>query len=26
VLDAPTFLHLAYRPGVPIARRLDLPS
>lgn len=24
VLDAPTYLHLAYRPGVPIARRLDL--
>jgi imidazolonepropionase len=25
VLDAPTYLHLAYRPGVPIARALDLP-
>ncbi|MGQ0575167.1 MAG: imidazolonepropionase [Pseudonocardia sp.] len=25
VLDAPTHLHLAYRPGVPIARALDLP-
>jgi imidazolonepropionase len=24
VLDAPSHLHLAYRPGVPIARRLDL--
>ncbi len=24
VLDAPSFLHLAYRPGVPIARVLDL--
>ncbi len=24
VLDAPSFLHLAYRPGVPIARALDL--
>jgi imidazolonepropionase len=24
VLDAPTHLHLAYRPGVPIARALDL--
>ena len=23
VLDAPTYLHLAYRPGVPIARLLD---
>ncbi|GLW97838.1 imidazolonepropionase [Microtetraspora sp. NBRC 16547] len=23
VLDAPTYLHLAYRPGVPIARALD---
>ena len=25
VLDAPSYLHLAYRPGVPIARALDLP-
>jgi imidazolonepropionase len=24
VLDAPSHLHLAYRPGVPIARRLEL--
>jgi imidazolonepropionase len=24
VLDAPTYLHLSYRPGVPIARALDL--
>ncbi|NNG38136.1 imidazolonepropionase [Flexivirga sp. ID2601S] len=24
VLDAPSYLHLAYRPGVPIARRIDL--
>jgi imidazolonepropionase len=24
ILDAPTHLHLAYRPGVPIARALDL--
>jgi imidazolonepropionase len=24
VLDAPSHLHLAYRPGVPIARVLDL--
>ncbi len=24
VLDAPSHLHLAYRPGVPIARALDL--
>jgi imidazolonepropionase len=23
VLDAPTYIHLAYRPGVPIARALD---
>jgi len=22
VLDAPSFLHLAYRPGVPLARAL----
>jgi imidazolonepropionase len=26
VLDAPTYGHLAYRPGVPIARALDLPG
>lgn len=26
VLDAPTYLHLAYRPGVPIARVLPLPT
>ncbi len=26
VLDAPTHVHLAYRPGMPIARRLDLPG
>jgi imidazolonepropionase len=25
VLDAPTHLHLSYRPGVPLARALDLP-
>jgi imidazolonepropionase len=24
ILDAPSHLHLAYRPGVPIARALDL--
>ncbi|WP_265443013.1 imidazolonepropionase [Flexivirga meconopsidis] len=24
VLDAPSYLHLAYRPGVPIARRISL--
>jgi imidazolonepropionase len=24
VLDAPSHVHLAYRPGVPIARALDL--
>jgi imidazolonepropionase len=24
VLDAPSYLHLAYRPGVPIARTLDV--
>ena len=24
VLDAPSYVHLAYRPGVPIARTLDL--
>ena len=23
VLDAPSYLHLAYRPGVPIARAVD---
>jgi len=26
VLAAPTYRHLAYRPGVPLARALDLPS
>ena len=26
VLDAPSYLHLAYRPGVPIASALDLPG
>ena len=26
VLDAPSYLHLAYRPGVPIARSLDLTA
>jgi imidazolonepropionase len=26
VLDAPSYIHLAYRPGVPIARALDLAS
>ena len=26
VLDAPSYLHLCYRPGVPIARTLELPS
>jgi imidazolonepropionase len=25
VLDAPSFVHLAYRPGVPLARTLELP-
>ena len=25
VLDAPSYLHLAYRPGIPIARALDVP-
>jgi imidazolonepropionase len=25
VLDAPSYLHLCYRPGVPIARALELP-
>ena len=25
VLEAPSHTHLAYRPGVPLARRLDLP-
>ncbi|WP_225753376.1 imidazolonepropionase [Actinotalea sp. Marseille-Q4924] len=25
VLDAPSHVHLAYRPGVPLARALDLP-
>ena len=24
VLDAPSYLHLSYRPGVPIARALNL--
>jgi imidazolonepropionase len=24
VLDAPSYLHLAYRPGMPIARALNL--
>jgi imidazolonepropionase len=26
VLEAPSYRHLAYRPGVPIARALDLPG
>ena len=26
VLDAPSYLHLAYRPGVPIARVLDIAA
>ncbi len=26
VLDAPTYRHLAYRPGVPIVRTLELPA
>jgi imidazolonepropionase len=26
VLDAPSYLHLAYRPGVPIARGLDVAT
>ena len=26
VLEAPSYRHLAYRPGVPIARTLDLPA
>jgi imidazolonepropionase len=26
VLDAPSFRHLAYRPGVPLARALELPG
>jgi len=26
VLDAPSHLHLAYRPGVPLVRALDLPG
>jgi imidazolonepropionase len=26
VLDAPSYLHLAYRPGVPLARALELPD
>ena len=26
VLDAPSYRHLAYRPGVPLVRALDLPA
>jgi imidazolonepropionase len=26
VLDAPSYRHLAYRPGVPIVRALDVPD
>ena len=26
VLDAPSYVHLAYRPGVPLASALELPS
>ncbi|CCH87653.1 Imidazolonepropionase [Modestobacter italicus] len=26
VVDAPSWLHLAYRPGVPLARTLELPQ
>jgi imidazolonepropionase len=26
VLDAPSYRHLAYRPGVPLVRALDLPG
>jgi imidazolonepropionase len=26
VLDAPSFRHLAYRPGVPLVHALELPS
>lgn len=26
VLDAPSYRHLAYRPGVPLARTLELPA
>jgi imidazolonepropionase len=26
VLDAPSYRHLAYRPGVPLARALDVPG
>jgi imidazolonepropionase len=26
VLDAPSYRHLAYRPGVPLARALELPG
>ncbi len=26
VIDAPSHLHLAYRPGVPLARALDLEA
>ena len=25
VLDAPSYRHLAYRPGVPLVQALDLP-
>ena len=25
VLDAPDYVHLAYRPGTPLARALELP-
>jgi imidazolonepropionase len=26
VLEAPSYRHLAYRPGVPLARTLELPA
>ncbi|WP_152364361.1 imidazolonepropionase [Microlunatus speluncae] len=26
MIDAPTYLHLAYRPGMPLTRTLDLPA
>jgi imidazolonepropionase len=26
VLEAPSYRHLAYRPGVPLARALELPA
>ena len=26
VLDAPSYRHLAYRPGVPLVRSLELPG